>query len=209
MLHGMTQRIGIFGGTFDPVHIGHLVMAQDALERFELDQVLWVPCKISPHKPGGSVASGDHRAAMLDLAVEGDPRLEVSRVELERGGVSYTIDTVRFLQGLFPDAQLVLIVGSDTLLDLTTWRAIDDLLDCCEVVTLARPGTDLELIKPSDLRFRDIEQAVQLLARSAVGHLIDISSTEIRMRLAEGLSIRYLVPDPVAMYIAEHRLYNS
>jgi nicotinate-nucleotide adenylyltransferase len=146
---------------------------------------------------------------MLDLAVEGDPRLEVSRLELERTGASYTIDTVRAIRVQNPGARPVLVLGADSLLELHGWRSVDELLELCEVVTLARPGKDLSATTAADLGFRDAACAARLLARRVVGHGVDISSTEIRMRLAEGLSIRYLVPDSVAMYIAEHNLYAS
>lgn len=205
----MSQRIGVFGGTFDPVHLGHLVLAQDAFERLELDRLLWVPCRTPPHKNGGALASPEDRAAMLELAVEGDPRFEVSRVELERDGPSYTIDTILALRERHPGARFVLLLGADTLLELHSWRRIGDLLDLCETAALPRPGSDLSDRTAADLGFADPELAERVWAHRVDGHLVDLSSTEIRMRLAEGLSIRYLVPDPVAMYIAEHRLYGS
>lgn len=205
----MSQRIGVFGGTFDPVHLGHLVLAQDAFERLELDRLLWVPCRTPPHKDGGALASPEDRAAMLELAVEGDPRFEVSRVELERAGPSYTIDTILALRERHPGARFVLLLGADTLLELHSWRQIGDLLDLCETAALPRPGSDLSDRTAADLGFADPELAERVWAHRVDGHLVDLSSTEIRMRLAEGLSIRYLVPDPVAMYIAEHRLYGS
>jgi nicotinate-nucleotide adenylyltransferase len=205
----MSLRIGVLGGTFDPVHLGHLVLAQDAFERLELDRLFLVPCRMPPHKNGGAFASPEDRAAMLELAVECDPRFEVSRVELEREGPSYTIDTLLALRERHPGAKFVLLVGADTLLELHGWHRIGDLLALCEVAALPRPGTDLSARTAADLGVSDPELAERLWARRVDGHGVDISSTEIRMRLAEGLSIRYLVPDPVAMYIAEHRLYGS
>lgn len=205
----MSQRIGVFGGTFDPVHFGHLVLAQDAFERLELDRLLLVPCRTPAHKSGGAFAAPEDRAAMLELAVEGDPRFEVSRVEFERDGPSYTIDTLLELRRRHPGARFSLLVGADTLLELHGWRRIGDLLALCEVASFPRPGTDLAGRSAADLGFADPELAARLWARRVEGHRVDVSSTEVRMRLAEGLSIRYLVPDPVAMYIAEHRLYGS
>ncbi|MDZ4198112.1 MAG: nicotinate-nucleotide adenylyltransferase [Kiritimatiellia bacterium] len=204
----MKQRIGILGGTFDPVHLGHLVLAQDALEKFNLDSVWFIPCREPSHKPDGPWASAEDRLAMLEAAIEGDPRFEVSRIELDRPGVSYTIDTIHALREWKPHVEWVFILGADTLPVLHTWKSINDLLSLCEFVTMDRPGFAMDSIHPDDLHL-PAAHAETLLARRAVGHRIEVSSTEIRMRLAEGLEIRYLVPDAVNMYIAEHRLYRT
>jgi len=202
------KRIGVFGGSFDPVHMGHLVVAQDAAERLELSEVVFIPAAIPPHKQHLQQVDAKHRLNMLNLAVESDIRFSVSDIELQRGGVSYSIDTVTQLQALRPDAQLFLIVGSDTLVDLHNWYKIDELLGLCEVATFLRPGE-------SDLR--EIAQKVvlggrhkeRLLGNLVDAHLVAISSSEIRMRIAEGLGIRYLVPPEVEMYIFEHGLYQG
>lgn len=202
------KRIGVFGGSFDPVHMGHLVVAQDAAERLELSEVVFIPAAIPPHKQHLQQVDAKHRLNMLNLAVESDIRFSVSDIELQRGGVSYSIDTVTQLQALRPDAQLFLIVGSDTLVDLHNWYKIDELLGLCEVATFLRPGE-------SDLR--EIAQKVvlggrhkeRLLGNLVDAHLVGISSSEIRMRIAEGLGIRYLVPPEVEMYIFEHGLYQG
>jgi nicotinate-nucleotide adenylyltransferase len=202
------KRVGIIGGSFDPVHTGHLVIAQDALEKLELSEITFVPAAIPPHKQHMQQADAAHRYDMLQLATEADLRFSVSDIEIRRGGVSYTIDTVRHLQEERPDVEWVLIVGSDTLVDLHNWYKIDELLGLCEVASFLRPG---------ESSLQEIERKVKLpeaskttlLGNIIEAHLIEISSTEIRMRVAEGLGIRYLVPPEVEMYIFEHGLYRG
>lgn len=201
-------RLGIFGGTFNPVHLGHLIMAQDAIEAFDLGRVVFVPCATPPHKPGVALAPAAHRLAMLESAIEGDLRLEVSDLEIQRGGTSYTIDTLRALATENPGVELVFIIGADSLVELHLWRSIDELLGLCRVVTIARPGVNLEALKAADLKL-GAPWPEKLLADVRTGHLVNVSSTDIRYRVAEGMSIRYLVPPGVEMYIAEHSLYRS
>ncbi len=202
----MSERIGILGGTFNPIHLGHLILAQDALEQLELDRVLLIPCALPPHKDGRALASAPHRAAMIEAAIEGDPRFSVSTLEIERGGLSWTVDTLQALRDTYPDALRVFIIGADTVHELRTWRRIDDIFRLCRFAVVGRPGVK-PTGTPDELGLSEA-QTDQLRASVIVGHDIDISSREIRMRIAEGLSIRYLVPDAVAMYIAEHRLYT-
>lgn len=202
------RRIGLMGGSFDPIHSGHLIIAQDAAERLELDEVIFIPASIPPHKQHLQQASIGHRLNMVSLATEADLRFTVSDIEIQRGGVSYTIETVQALQEEYPDADLVLIVGSDTLVDLHNWYKIDELLECCQVATMLRPGmSSLEEIA----RQVQVDEAHRrgLLDNVFETHLIEISSTDIRMRVAEGLGIRYLVPSEVEMYIFEHGLYHG
>jgi len=200
------RRIGILGGSFDPIHAGHLILAQDALELFELDEIVFVPCFVPAHKDPDKLASFRHRLAMTNAAIEHDFRFSVSDVEQRRGGTSYAIDTVRGLQAENPDAHYYFIIGADTLFELHTWHKIVELLALCEFVILSRPGFsphdqgEIQLPPPWPER---------LLKQWRQAHQVDISSTDIRMRVAEGMWISYLVPAPVEMYIAEHRLYLS
>ena len=190
------------------MHTGHLVIAQDALEKLELSEIVFVPAAIPPHKQHMQQADATHRYGMLQLATETDLRFSASDIEIQRGGVSYTIDTVRQLQAEQPDAEWVLIVGSDTLVDLHNWYKVDELLGLCEVACFLRPGeSSLDQIE----RKIDLPEASRskLLENIIEAHLIDIASTEIRMRAAEGLGIRYLVPAEVEMYIYEHGLYRG
>lgn len=200
-----TQRLGILGGTFNPVHIGHLLLAQSAAEKYELSKILFVPCRVPPHKATASLVSELHRKAMLEMAIEGDLRFEISDIELQRSGPSYSIDTVRAIRSQYPGVEVFFIIGGDTLPELHLWKDIHELLSLCRFISFERPGTE------------DTLQSIQLnppwpgklLADLTRGVRVDISSTEIRYRIAEGMSIRYLVPAQVEMYIAEHHLYRK
>lgn len=202
------SRLGIFGGTFNPVHIGHLILAQDALERFELDEILWMPCYDPPHKSSDSLAGIEHRLNMLDLALEDHLSMHWSDLEVRRMGTSYTIDTLLALRKEHPHAKLFFMIGADTLFELQTWRRIQEVLGLCTFLSFARPGFDLSQVTPEALGFSP-EQTDHLRNHILQGHLIEVSSSEIRARTAEGLSIQYLVPRAVEMYIQEHRLYQS
>lgn len=204
----MNQRIGIFGGTFNPVHMGHLIMAQDALEVFDLTKILFVPCNLPPHKDASRLASAEHRAAMLEKAVEDNPDFKVSDVEIRKGGTNYTIDTVRYLRQLYPRYDLFFIIGSDSLLELNQWKEIGELAQICSFVTFVRPGFDPRKISLKKFKLgKSLKN--NLIRNVAAIHQVDISSSDIRRRAAEGRSIRYLVPSPVEIYIAEHNLYKT
>jgi nicotinate-nucleotide adenylyltransferase len=136
------NRIGILGGTFNPVHMGHLILAQDALEQFELSKVVFMPCACPPHKSVRDLIPAEHRAAMLEAAIEGDLRFQVSRDEIERDGISYTIDTARAMKLQYPESEIVFVIGSDSLMELHLWKEINALLEVCRFVTLTRPGAD-------------------------------------------------------------------
>ena len=202
------MRIGVLGGTFNPPHLGHLILAQDAFELFDLSQVLFLPCAQPPHKAAAGLAAAEHRLAMLEAAIEGDLRFEVSDIELRRGGLSYSVDTARELKVRYPRAEILFIIGSDSLRELHQWKDIATLLELCQFVTLIRPGADERALLAQDLRLPP-PWPDRLRAQIRVGHAVDISSTNIRHRLAEALSIRYLVHPAVEMYITEHRLYAT
>lgn len=196
------RRLGLLGGSFNPVHIGHLILARDARERFNLDQVLFVPCACSPHKSGAGLADGRHRLAMLRAALQGEAWAEVSDIELGRPGPSFTIDTVRELKRQEPATDLVFVVGADALAELHLWKDVYALLELCRVAVHGRPGFGPGVVKlrpPWPERIR---------ASSWEGHRIGLSATEIRRRVAEGLSVRFMVPDAVDVYIREHGLYR-
>ncbi len=200
------QRTGILGGSFNPVHTGHLLMAQDAAEYFNLDRVFFIPCAIPPHKEDARLASTVHRLNMLKAAVAPVSCFEINTLEIERGGRSYSVDTVDHLRKTYRHNQFFFIIGDDSLIDLPEWYRIDDLLEICEFVTLARPGVELPDGAPA---IENSRQRNQLLSRRRVGHSLNISSTEIRSRVASGYSIRYLVPDAVADYIDRYQLYRD
>jgi len=202
------KRIGIFGGTFNPIHHGHLLAAQAVLEAFALDQVLLVPCQISPFKKeldSAATLAAQHRLEMVRLSIAGDKRFEVCELELQRPGVSYTIDTIRQLKKEEPESRLFLIVGMDTLLDLYRFREAEALVELCDVITVQRPGCH-ECPAPAQLHFPEAVTS-RLINNIIRGRWCDISSSEIRQRVAEGRSIRYWVPLAVEEYIQQNRLY--
>lgn len=197
------MRLGIMGGTFDPVHYGHLVIAEEARYEFALDRVVWVPAGDPPHKQSREVVSQEHRYAMVLLATASHPAFEVSRLELERSGPSYTVDTIRAFSELRPEAELFFITGADATLEILTWHRHDDLIRMCRFIAVTRPGYDLnrlsaELPEPYLARISTIQ---------APG--VDISSTDLRQRLRDGEPVKYLVPEAVEAYLQKHRLYSE
>lgn len=200
------DRTGILGGTFNPLHIGHLILAQSALEALDLATVLFVPCARPPHKTPLMLAEARHRLAMVEAALAGDIRFEACDVEIKRGGVSYAVDTVAQLHDANPSAELCFIIGSDTLKELHLWKDIYTLLSLCRFVTFGRPGFNIGSIGPGDLQL-DPPWPDRLLRNVVSSRMVEVSSSDIRHRVAEGMSIRYLVPDAVEMYVAEHGLY--
>lgn len=204
----MSSKKGIFGGSFNPVHAGHLVMAQDAMDALSLDEVLFVPCSQPAHKQPGSLASSDHRVSMLELAIAGHAGFSVNVIELAREGTSYTIDTMRELKRLEPETEWFFIIGLDSLFELHTWKNIHELLELCSFITLARPGDEERPITEETIRLPAPwpEKLASMLQRV---HLVDISSTDIRERCSEAKSIQDLVPGPVADYIKANRLYSQ
>lgn len=201
------KRVGLLGGSFNPVHMGHLILAEDAREALGLDEVWFIPCRHPAHKPPGDLAAAEDRCAMLELALAGHEHFRVSRVELDRAGVSYTVDTLRHLREANPGFDWYFIIGADTVTELHTWRAIEEVLQGCHMIHMARPGGGdparmaerIQLPPPWPER---------IMAGRFEGHLIEVSSSEIRKRVAEARSIRYLVPLSVETYIREHQLYR-
>ena len=197
------QRIGVFGGTFDPVHIGHLIVAGDLRYALGLDRLLFVPAGRPPHKPADLVSADGDRLAMLRLALADDPAAEISTVDLERPGPSYTVDLLRILRDRLPGGRLVFLMGEDSLRDLPTWRQPEEIARLAELVVATRPGVefDLEAI---------IARVPAVHGRVSVVETVQlsISSSDIRRRVRFGAPIRYQVPGSVEDYIAEHGLYR-
>ncbi|HSW09417.1 MAG TPA: nicotinate-nucleotide adenylyltransferase [Bacillota bacterium] len=198
-------RLGIMGGTFDPIHLGHLVAAEAAREQFDLEQVLFVPARLPPHKQDREITPAEQRHAMVLLATANHPRFVASRVELDRPGPSYTVDTLRFFRATHPRARLYFITGADALMELDTWKDPEELLRLCHMIVVSRPGCDRERLreKAADLQ-RRMSCHIEELAAPALA----ISSRDLRQRVAEGKSLRYLVPREVRDYILKHRLYR-
>jgi nicotinate-nucleotide adenylyltransferase len=202
------KHIGILGGSFNPIHIGHLFVGCAAAEAFGLDRVLLMPCAVSPFKVGScDLAPGEDRLEMVRRSVAGDGLFEPCGLEVDRGGVSYSVDSVRALRDRYPGSRLTFIIGGDSLRDLGHWHKIGEMLELCDVVTVQRPGVDLP-VAASELPFPDLLRE-RLLARVIQGRLCEVSSTEIRRRIAEGRPIRYLVSPSVEAYIRERGLYAA
>lgn len=200
---GAGERLGVFGGTFDPPHAGHLVAADSALHAFQLQRVLFVPAGEPPHKAGQVCAGAEQRYEMVRLAIAGHPGFAVSRLELDRPGPSYTVDTLAALRQ--DGRSLFFITGIDAVLELPGWRDPEGLLRLAEFVAVSRPG-----LSPG--RLTALRATLPAAARARIHHLpipaVDVSSHDLRRRVRDGLPIRYLVPDPVAAYIARERLYR-
>jgi nicotinate-nucleotide adenylyltransferase len=202
------RRIGILGGSFNPLHSGHLLLAQSALEARGLERVYFLPSNVPPHKAGGRLAPAADRLEMARLATADNPAFAVADDEIRRGGVSYAVDTLRAWREREPAAPPPLfIVGLDSLRELHLWRDIGTLLTLCEFLPLERPGYDRPPLA-DDLRLPP-PWGQRLLDAILPGRRCDISSSEIRERVAQGRSIRYLVPEAVARYIAAHGLYTA
>ena len=191
------------GGTFDPIHYAHLLVAEDVRRRFNLPTVLFMPCGQPSHKRGYEVSPAEDRYLMAVLATAENPHFHVSRLEIDRSGPSYTIDTIRTLNHKLDDlGQLYFVTGADAVLDLPNWYEPDALLEEARVVAVSRPGFDLSHLEATLGRERAAK--VTVIEAPAVA----ISSTEIRARIAAGLSVRYLTPRPVLAYIEKRGLYR-
>lgn len=195
------KAIGIMGGTFDPVHYGHLVIAEESRVRFGLDEVVFVPAGQPAHKPEYGDTGKEHRYAMTVIATASNPYFTCSRVEMDREGPSFAIDTVRFFMKDYPGAEVYFITGIDAIIEILTWHEHSKLKDLCRFIAATRPGyvqADIENALPGEYVER-----IDILEAPGV----DISGTEIRRRVSVGQSIRYLVPDDVMAYIMKHNMY--
>lgn len=195
----LTGRVGIFGGTFDPFHVGHLLVAQDVLEGLALDRVLFVPAAVPPHKDSAEVTPGALRLAMVREGIRGDDRFAVSDVEFRRPGPSWTVDTLRHLRNEAPGAELHLLIGADQWADFGAWREPDEIAGLARIVVLSRGG------KSERQTMGDPGWAHQVLPVTR----IDLSGSALRERVRDGRSIRYLVPDSVRVFIEHQRLYAA
>ncbi len=197
------QRLGIMGGTFDPIHYGHLLMAEEARQAFALDEVVFVPNGRPAHKKAYLVSSPEERYAMTLLATGSNSCFSASRIEIERPGLSYTIDTLREFRRLYPQLEaLYFITGADAVLEILTWREYDHLVRECQFIAVTRPGFVLErLSEIVDAAFLDRVHFLPIPR-------LEISSTDIRKRVREGRSIKYLTPDPVEAYVQQQGLYR-
>lgn len=202
----MRQKIGVFGGTFDPIHVGHLAAVEDAAVRLGLDKVLFLPNRVPPHKMHQATSPTSDRVAMVELAIADNPLFAVSLLELERPGPSYTLDTMRELSArLGPEVELYFLVGLDALAALHTWHQPETLLREFRVVFMERPISQRVDWTEIERRFPEIRRQASVVSVA----LLEISGEDIRCRVREGLPIRYYVLPPVRRYIEQHGLYTN
>jgi nicotinate-nucleotide adenylyltransferase len=224
-------RLGVMGGTFNPIHYGHLAAANEVCEAFALDTVIFVPAAVPPHKELAEIIDPQHRLMMATLATISHPRFVVSSVEIDRPGASYTVDTVAQLKQLYREPRaLYFIVGIDAFVDITAWRQPDVLLGSCHTIVTSRPRYDVHTLAPGTLQqlsamhphltfapmagrqprdvptFQVRDTPYQIYLQEISG--LDISSTDIRQHVRTGRSIRYLLPDSVDAYIRKYQLYR-
>src|SRR5262245_17211082 len=196
-------RVGLMGGTFDPVHHGHLLIAEQVRPELDLDRIVFIPAGSPPHKQRQEVTTAEHRYVMVSLATAPNPSFFTSRVELDREGASFAVDTIRhFLEAGCATEDLFFITGADAILEILTSHRHEEAIRLCTFVAVARPGYDLR-------RMRELPAGYQERIRVVQASALDISSTEIRARIRAGRPIRYLVPDPVDAYIRKHALYTG
>ena len=192
------RKIGILGGTFDPIHIGHLVFAEQVREKLKLGQVIFIPCFSPPHKRGRKLSPARDRFYMIQLALDCNPFFKVSDMELKRKGVSYTVDTLKQLKSLYPDSKIYFLTGSDVLNEVHTWKDPEKIYKLAKMVIAKRPGFD------------EFDPGNHFAKKSIIVNItsVDISSSQIRERVKKGQSIKYLVPSKIEEYIKRKKLYR-
>jgi nicotinate-nucleotide adenylyltransferase len=214
------MKIGILGGTFNPVHIAHLRIAEEVRERFDLSRVIFVPAATPPHKPLAGDLPFTLRQQMVSLAIAGNPFFSVSDIEGKREGKSYSIDTIHGLRAEYPDDELFFVIGSDSFLDIGTWRRYETIFSLCNIVVVERPAavvlsicSSLPLDVLHDFSYFEAEKRLAHHSGHSVYYIrgvpLDISSSAIRRLVRLGQSISYLVPEEVEHFIKEHRLYRD
>jgi nicotinate-nucleotide adenylyltransferase len=202
------MRLGLYGGSFDPVHYGHLLLAECCRETLFLDEVWLIPAAVPPHKQGRELAPAKHRLEMLELALAGHERIKASRLEIDRGGVSYTVDTLAAVRAQAPSATLYLLMGADSLRDLPTWREPARICELALPAVVRRGGSpepDFSVLAP----LAPADRLASIRAAQVQMPLIELSSTDLRERAAAGKSLRYRTPRAVEKYIETHGLYRS
>lgn len=197
------KRVGIFGGTFDPIHIGHLIVAETIMDEFHLDKVVFIPAAVPPHKLDKQISPAKHRYMMTMLATCSNPRFQVSDMEMHRQGPSYSRDTLaQLIEEHGRDTEFYFIVGADSVENLHTWNRIDELLTMCHFIGASRPGCMPDMEKIAQ-RFGSLVEKIHCLETPE----LEISSTEIRHRVGQKRTIRYIVPETVEQYIYKEKLY--
>ncbi len=197
---GEKIKIGLLGGSFDPIHNGHLKLANWVRNKFSLNRIIFIPAAVPPHKQNVKLTGSEHRYRMVQIAIENYPDFEVSDIELKRDGISYTIDSIFYFEKMYKlnKDNIFLIIGADSLLDFHNWKDPEKIIENCQIVVLPRPDVNLNNVKPKYKRQVIILQSP----------LIDISATDIRRRIKAGETIAQIVPPAVEHYIYEHNLYK-
>ncbi|HBV88166.1 MAG TPA: nicotinic acid mononucleotide adenylyltransferase [Desulfosporosinus sp.] len=198
------KKIGIMGGTFDPIHYGHLVAAEMARAEFKLSKVLFIPTGTPPHKNRRDISAGEVRFEMVKRAIQDNPAFDISALEIEREGPSYTVETLRVLRRTWPEDELYFITGSDALLEIFSWREAEEIFKLIQFIGAARPGFDAsDFFLKVQQEHPETQGKIHYLEVPALA----ISSTDIRARVRRGEPIRYLLPEPVRLYLEELGLY--
>ena len=200
------MKIGLIGGTFNPIHHGHLILSEYVRENFQLDKVIFIPTGLPPHKSATVVEKPEIRLEMTKLAIERNQFFSVSDIETYREGISYTIDTITELKNLYPNDQLYFLIGADSLFELPTWKYYDKLISKTNIIVVNRPGGANNLIGAKIKEYEDEFGGSIIEVKSP---LIDISSSDIRNRVKDGKSIKYLVPNNVEEFILQKNLYKE
>ena len=199
-------RLGIMGGTFDPIHYGHLVAAEMARGEFNLSKVLFIPSGTPPHKIRRDVSAANLRYEMVELAIKDNPEFDLSALEIERKGLSYTVETIRILRRTWPEHELYFITGTDALLEIFSWREAEEILTMIQFIGAARPGFDAsDFLLKVQHEHPETQGRIHYLEVPALA----ISSTDIRSRVRHGQPIRYLLPEPVRLFLQKHGLYTA
>lgn len=199
------EKIGIMGGTFNPIHIGHLILAEQALDQYELDKILFMPSKKPPHKVNQPIESDYHRLELVKLAIENHPRFSISTMELEREGMTYTVDTLKILTKQYPNKKFFFIVGGDSIFQLETWYKPEEIMKMTHILAASRYGiTEKRMIDQIQYLMEKYHGSIELLKIP----IIDISSNMIRTSISQGKSVRYYLPYSVLEYIINHGLYQ-
>lgn len=200
------MKIGVIGGTFDPIHNGHLIVAEYARTSLNLDKLIFIPSGIHPFKDNKSITEPKKRVDMISLAIDSNKYFEISPIEIHRKGTTYTIDTIMELKKEYNEDEIYFIIGSDIIFEIEKWKSFEELIQLCKFILLYRPGKEEDHI---DKKIEELYSAYKIQFEKVKSPLIEISSTEIRARVKNKLSIKYLVPESVEEYILKNNLYNK
>ncbi|WP_414713603.1 nicotinate-nucleotide adenylyltransferase [Schnuerera sp.] len=201
-----TKKVGIMGGTFDPIHNGHLILAEYSRMILNLDKIFFIPTGKPPHKDGMNITSDIHRYNMTLLAINSNPYYYLSSIEIEREGITYTIDTIKYLKSRYKDTDFYFILGSDSLYQIHKWKDHKELLSLCNFIVAKREDLDYKTL---EYKVKELNNNYESNIYILESPLIDISSSEIRNRINKQLSIKYMVPNSVEIYIEKNKLYKE